>query len=102
MRSIHIFFDEKTFSIYYEAETFTPGVKRNSSIINIFSVFLKEPTLIDIAGEHFTLLHDITDPGIPILFNIKNPHNDHEKKLKQIITKAVCKDFYDYGNINSD
>jgi hypothetical protein len=102
MRSVHIFFDDKTFSIYYDIETFTIGAKKDSPIINVFSVFIKEPTLIDIAGEHFTLVHDITIPGAEILYNIRNPLNDVEKLFKQIVAKAILKDFYDYSYLSSD
>jgi hypothetical protein len=98
MRSIHIFFDKKTFPINYEIETFTLGAKKDSPIVNVFSVFIKEPTLIDIVGEHFTLIYDITYPGAEIIFNIRNPDNDEEKLLKHILVKAIYRDFYDSPN----
>ncbi len=101
MRSVNIFFDNKTFSIHYDIETFTIGAKKDSPIVNVFSVFLKEPTLIDVAGQHFSLVHDITQPGAEIIFNIRNPLNDEEKRLKQIIAKAIYKDFYDYPYLSS-
>jgi hypothetical protein len=102
MRSVHIFFDKRTFSIYYDIETFTIGAKKDSPIVNVFSVFVKEPTLIDIAGEHFTLIHDITYPGAEVIFNIRNPDNDEEKLFKRIVTKAIFRDFYNNAHLNSD
>ena len=101
MRSINIFFDERTFSICYDIETFTVGINKNSPIVNIFSVFIKEPTLIDIAGEHFTLIHDITFPGAEIIFNIRDPHNFREKLFKQKVAKAIFKDFYNLSFLAS-
>jgi hypothetical protein len=101
MRSVNIFFDRKTFSICYDIETFTIGVKKDSPIVNVFSVFVKEPTLIDVAGHHFTLIHDFTNPGSEIIFNIRNPENDREKILKHIVAKAIFKDFYNYSYLAS-
>jgi hypothetical protein len=68
----------------------------------VFSVFIKEPTLIDVAGEHFTLIHDLTYPGAEIIFNIRNPNNDKEKLFKQIVAKAIFKDFYHYSLLDSN
>jgi hypothetical protein len=101
MRSVNIFFDQRTFSICYDIETFSIGAKKDSPIVNVFSVFVKEPTLIDVAGAHFTLVHDITYPGAEIIFNIRNPHNDREKLFKQIVAKAIFKDFYNYSYLAS-
>jgi hypothetical protein len=97
MRSVNIFFDNKTFSICYDIETFTIGAKKDSPIVNVFSVFIKEPTLIDVAGTHFTLIHDITYPGTEMIFNIRSPYNDREKTFKHIVAKAIFKDFYNYA-----
>jgi hypothetical protein len=46
-------------------------------------------------------VHDITYPGAEIIFNIRNPHNDREKLFKQIVAKAIFKDFYNYSYLAS-
>jgi hypothetical protein len=102
MRSVHIFYDDRTFPICYDIETFSLGIKKDSPIVNVFSVFVKEPTLIDVTGEHFTMIHDLTNPGAEIIFNIRNPEREEEKLLKHIVARAIFKDFYDYAHLTFD
>lgn len=56
--------------------------------INVYSVFVDDPELQPIIGDHFTILQNY-DMNVMPLYNIDSPGNLDEKNLKKEIAQQI-------------
>jgi hypothetical protein len=87
MQTIHVPYEGKGYKISYETEIIYvsfPGVP----FINVYSVFIDDPEIQKITGNHFTILYNQLvnpQPG----FDIKDPGSIEEMNLKKEIAQQV-------------
>ena len=87
MQTIRVPFGGKGYKVSYKSEIIHlsfPGV----SFINVYSVFIDDPELQKIAGEHFTVLFNqliVAEPA----FDSKDPGSIEEMNLKKAIAQQV-------------
>lgn len=87
MKTIKVPFEGKGYKIRYTAEmidlSMTPV-----SFLNVYSVFIDDPELQKIIGEHFTILHNHTATVMP-LYEIKVAGDVAEANLKKQIAQQI-------------
>jgi hypothetical protein len=87
MQTIHVPYEGKGYKISYKTEMIYvsfPGVP----FINVYSVFIDDPEIQKIVGNHFTILYNQLvnpQPG----FDIKDPGSTEEMNLKKEIAQQV-------------
>lgn len=90
MKTIRVPYNGKGYQVSYKTEIIElsiPGI----SFMNVYSIFVDEPELQKIVGDHFTILHNQLlnpKPG----FDIHNPGNIEEMNLKKQIAQQVMND----------
>jgi hypothetical protein len=87
MQTIHVPYKGQGYKVSYKTEIIQvsfPGVP----FINVYSVFIDDPDIQKIAGDHFTILYNQLinpKPG----FDIKDPGSIEEMNLKKEIAQQV-------------
>lgn len=84
---IKVPFEGKGYKVNYKTETIDMSMTP-VGFLNVYSVFIDDPVLQKIAGEHFTILHNHTTTTVP-LFDIKTPGDINEKNLKKQIAQQI-------------
>ena len=87
MNTIKVPFNGKGRKIDYKVETIDMSMTP-VSFLNVYSVFVDDPELKDIIGEHFTILHNHTATVMP-LYEIRTPGNVDETNLKKAIAQQI-------------
>jgi len=87
MKTIKVPFNGKGYKVQYKLETIDMSMTP-VSFLNVYSVFIDDPELQKIVGEHFTILHNHTATVLP-LFDIVTPGNTYEKNLKKQISQQI-------------
>ena len=87
MKTIKVPFNGKGYKLKYKTETIDMSMTP-VSFLNVYSVFIDDPELQAISGDHFTILHHHTFTVVP-LFDIITPGNIDEKNLKKQIAQQI-------------
>jgi|GEM_PF-4586783 len=87
MKTLKVPFREKGRKLNYKVEmidlSMTPV-----GFLNVYSIFVDDPELQEIIGEHFTILHNHTATVKP-QYEIKTPGNIDETNLKKAIAQQI-------------
>jgi hypothetical protein len=73
--------------VHYKVETIDTSMTP-VQFFNVYSVFIDDPELQKIVGEHFTILHNHTATVVPV-YDISSTGNVDEKNLKKAIAQQV-------------
>lgn len=87
MKTIKVPFNGKGREIKYEVETIDLSMTP-IQFLNVYSVFIDDPELTDIIGEHFTILHNHMQTVKPC-YEIKSSQNFDEVNLKKEIAQQI-------------
>jgi hypothetical protein len=87
MKKIKVPFNGKGYVVMYKVETIDTSMTP-VQFFNVYSVFIDDPELQKIVGEHFTILHNHTATVMP-LYDINSPGNIDEKNLKKEIAQQI-------------
>ena len=87
MQTIRVPFGGKGYKVSYKTEIIHlsfPGVP----FVNVYAVFIDDPELQKIAGEHFTIVYNQLLNPKPA-FDVKDPGSVEEMNLKKAIAQQV-------------
>ena len=87
MKTIKVPFGGKGYKVSYRAETIDVNMMP-VEFMNVYSVFIEEPELQKIIGEHFTVLHNPLHNPKPT-FGIKSNGDVAEINLKKTIAQQI-------------
>lgn len=90
MQTIRVPYAGKGYKVSYKTEMIHvsfPGVP----FVNVYSVFINDPEIQKIAGDHFTILYNQLVNPKPS-FDIKNPGSVEEMNLKKEIAQQIIND----------
>ena len=87
MNMIKVPFNGKGRKVNYKVETIDMSMTP-VGFLNVYTVFIDDPELQAIIGEHFTILHNHTATVMP-LYEIKISGNIEETNLKKAIAQQV-------------
>ena len=87
MKKIRVPYNGKAYTVSYKLETIDTSMTP-IPFLNVYSVFIDEPELQKIVGEHFTILHNHTATVIP-LFDVNTAGDVEEKNLKKEIAQQI-------------
>ncbi|HEX8316197.1 MAG TPA: hypothetical protein VF609_14445 [Flavisolibacter sp.] len=87
MNMIKVPFNGKGRKVNYKVETIDMSMTP-VGFLNVYTVFIDDPELQAIIGEHFTILHNHTATVMP-LYEIKVSGNIDETNLKKAIAQQV-------------
>ncbi len=87
MNMIKVPFNGKGRKVNYKVETIDMSMTP-VGFLNVYSVFIDDPELQGIIGEHFTILHNHTATVMP-LYEIKVSGNMDETNLKKAIAQQI-------------
>jgi hypothetical protein len=90
MRTIKVKFNGKGYKVQYKMEMIDMSMTP-IPFLNVYAVFIDDPELQKIAGDHFTILHHTTITVTP-LYDIITPGNVEEKNLKKEIAQQIMND----------
>jgi len=87
MKTIKVPFNGKGYKVQYKSETIDMSMTP-VNFLNVYSVFIDDPELQSIIGEHFTILHNHTSTVVP-LYDVAVPGNVDEANMKKIIAQQI-------------
>ena len=87
MKKIRVPFNGKVYTVFYTVETIDTSMTP-VPFFNAYSVFIDEPELQQVIGEHFTILHNHTATVLPV-YEIKTSGDIAEKNLKKEIAQQI-------------
>ena len=87
MKTIKVPFGGKGYKVFYRAEIVDVNMMP-VEFINVNSVFVENPELQKIVGEHFTILHNPLHNPKPA-FSIKSNGDVAEMNLKKTIAQQI-------------
>ncbi|HUC80727.1 MAG TPA: hypothetical protein VMR70_07400 [Flavisolibacter sp.] len=87
MKTIKVPFNGKGRKVQYKVETIDMSMTP-VGFLNAYAVFIDDPELQGIIGEHFTILHNPTVSVMP-LYEIKVSGNIEEVNLKKAIAQQI-------------
>jgi hypothetical protein len=87
MKTIKVPFNGKGYKVNYKVETIDMSMTP-VGFLNVYAVFVDDPVLQKILGDHFTILHNHTATVMP-LYEIKTPGDIEETNLKKAIAQQV-------------
>ena len=87
MNTIKVPYNGKGRRINYKVETIDMSMTP-VGFLNVYAVFIDDPEVQAVIGEHFTILHNHTTTVTP-LYEIKVPGNIEQTNLKKAIAQQV-------------
>lgn len=90
MKIVKVPHEGKGYKVQYKLETIDMSMTP-IPFLNVYSVFIDDPELQKIVGEHFTILHHPTITLMP-QYDIISPGNVDEKNLKKAIAQQIMND----------
>ena len=87
MKQVKVPFNGKGYVVSYKVETIDTSMTA-IPFLNVYTVFIADPVLQKIVGEHFTILHNHTATVMP-LYEIKSAGDIDEKNLKKQIAQQI-------------
>jgi hypothetical protein len=92
MQEITVNFQGINYTFSYFGNTFSVGSEANSPIFNVYGVIAPE-NAVPITGETFHIIKEST-PGTQPFFNLSNPANPIEYRLKGALAEAILTQGY--------
>lgn len=86
MKKIKVPYNGKGYVVQYKVETIDTSMTP-VQFFNVYSVFIDDPELQKIVGEHFTILHNHTATVLPVYDIVTG--SVEEKNLKKEIAQQV-------------
>jgi hypothetical protein len=87
MKTIKVPFGGKGYKVSYRAETIDLSMTP-IEFVTVYSVFIDDPELQKIIGEHFTILHNHLHIIKPV-YDIKSSGDMEEANLKKTIAQQI-------------
>lgn len=87
MKTIKVPYNGKGYAVSYKVETIDLSMTP-LGFVNVYSVFIEDPELKEIVGDHFTILHNHLQIVKPT-FDIRNPGNVEESNAKKQIAQQI-------------
>ena len=87
LRTIRVPHEGKGYKVSYKVETIDLSMT-SVQFLNVYSVFVDDPELQNIVGNHFTILFNNLQTVKPC-FDIINPGNVDELNLKKTIAQQI-------------
>ncbi len=87
MKKIKVPFGGKGFLVSYKTETIDLSMTP-IAFVNVHSVFIEDPELQKIVGDHFTILHNHLHVVKPV-YDIKSSGDIDEVNLKKTIAQQI-------------
>jgi hypothetical protein len=87
MKTIKVPFGGKGYKVTYKVETINVSMPA-LDFINVYSVFIDDPELQKIVGEHFTIVYNQLLNPKPF-YDIKSSGNVDEVNLKKTIAQQI-------------
>ncbi len=87
MTTIRVPYKGKGHSVSYKMETIDLSTAP-LEFINVYSVFIEDPELRELVGEHFSMVYKPIDFIRPV-FEIFNPDNTEAINLKKTIAQQI-------------
>jgi hypothetical protein len=87
MKTINVPFRGKGRKINYKVEMIDLSMTP-LQFVNVYSVFIDDPELQELVGEHFTILHNQLQVIKPA-FDVRNPGDVEESNLKKAIAQQI-------------
>lgn len=87
MKQIKVPYNGKGYLVKYKVETIDTSMTP-VAFFNVYSVFIDDPELQKIVGEHFTILHNHTATVMPV-YDISSFGAIEEKNLKKEIAQQI-------------
>jgi hypothetical protein len=87
MKKIKVPYNGKGYVVTYKVETIDTSMTP-VPFLNVYSVFIEDPELQKIVGEHFTILHNHTATVMP-LYDVSSFDAIEEKNLKKEIAQQI-------------
>lgn len=87
MKTINVPFKGKGRKVSYKVEMIDLSMTP-LQFVNVYSVFVDDPELQPIVGEHFTILHNQLQIITPA-FDTRNPGDPDEANLKKAIAQQI-------------
>ncbi|MBD0351938.1 MAG: hypothetical protein ICV51_11955 [Flavisolibacter sp.] len=87
MKTIRIPYQGKRYSVSYKVETIDLTIP-NVPFMNVYSVFVDDPELQKLVGDHFTILQNHIQNPIPS-FVVNSSGNTDERNIKKAIAQQI-------------
>jgi hypothetical protein len=87
MKQIKVPYNGKGYMVSYKVETIDTSMTP-VPFFNVYSVFIDDPELQKIVGEHFTILHNHTATVTPV-YDVSASGATEEKNLKKQIAQQI-------------
>lgn len=87
MQTIKVPFDGKGYKVSYKVETIDIN-STPAQFLNVYSVFVNDPDLQKIIGDHYTILHNHAQNVVPS-YTLTSSGNIEEKNLKKAIWQQI-------------
>lgn len=87
MTTIKVPFNGKGYKVDFKLETIDLSMTP-VPFLNVYSVFVDDPELQKVIGNHFTILHNHTATVMP-QYEIKVPGDVNESNLKKAIAQQI-------------
>lgn len=90
MKTIKVQFNGKGYKVNYTMETIDLPMTP-LPFLNVYAVYVDDPDLQKIVGEHFTILQHPTATVMPV-YNVKSSSDINETNLKKTIAQQIMND----------
>lgn len=90
MKELNIRFEGNGYRVKYKIETIDLNIP-TLAFINVYSVFIDDEKLRDIAGSHFSMLQNFEQIIQPV-YAKNNPADIRENNLKKLIGQQILND----------
>lgn len=87
MKQIKVPYNGKGYVVSYKVETIDTSMTP-VPFFNVYSVFIDDPELQKITGNHFTILHNPTVTIMP-LYDLKSSGDLDERNVKKAIAQQI-------------
>jgi hypothetical protein len=87
MNKIKVPYNGKGHVVTYKVETIDTSMTP-IPFLNVYSVFIDDPELQKIVGDHFTILHNHTATVVPV-YDVSTSGATEEKNLKKQIAQQI-------------
>ncbi|MBA2744621.1 MAG: hypothetical protein H0U44_00210 [Flavisolibacter sp.] len=90
MKLVKVPYNGKGYTINYKLETIDLSMTP-VQFLNVYSIFVDDPVISKIVGDHFTILHNQSHT-LQACYEINSPGNLEEMNLKKQIAQQVLND----------
>ncbi len=90
MQTVKVPYEGKGYRVNYKVETIDINTT-STQFVNVYSVFIEDPVLQKIIGDHYTILHNHIQNVTPA-YEISSSGNFEEGNLKKAIWQQILND----------